>query len=92
MIGEEKRMKSNTIEKTAAENNVVYIDYNEQYKMLCIDPESDFFNVKHVNYSGSEKISESMAIYLQENYGLGDRLDPQEKEQWRREDMIIIFL
>ena len=41
--------------------NVQFIDFNQTYAGLGIDPESDYYDLLHFNYRGAEKFSATLA-------------------------------
>lgn len=70
----------NTCEDIAAEYDIPFLDLNSPacWKEMGLDPETDFYNVNHVNISGAGKFTAFLADYLATNYNLPDhRKDPR---------------
>ena len=49
---------------------------------LALDYKVDFYDYRHVNISGAEKVTSYLADYLQTNYQFKNRLNEKQKEEW----------
>ena len=67
------KMIFNEAEALAKEYGVPYIDFNEYYAEIGLDPMRDCAESSHLNYDGSEKFSEYLGSYLKTRYSLPDR-------------------
>ena len=57
----------------AEEYGVDFIDFNEYYDDIGLDPSEDFGDIGHLNYSGNRKFTSYFGEYLDDNYDLPDR-------------------
>lgn len=69
---EEECMRLNSVAKLAEENGVTFLNCLKIWDTLDIDPETDFYDIGHLNNAGIAKYSTWMGAYLQEKYTLRD--------------------
>ena len=81
-ISEEEEEIFNRCAEIAAEEGIAYIDFNQMYDELELDPGTDFAEASHLNYKGAEKYSSWLAEYLKENYDLEDHRGEPDYESW----------
>lgn len=60
------------------------MDTQEIRKQLALDPDTDFYNPRHVNFAGAEKVTHFFAKWLNENYQFSDRLNEKQKKEWEK--------
>ena len=60
----EDRRTYNRIAEIAAEEEIIYIDYNDNYGAIGLDFEQDFNDESHLNYWGSSKFTDYLGSYL----------------------------
>ena len=78
------KMIFNEAEALAKEYGVPYIDFNEYYAEIGLDPMRDCAESSHLNYDGSEKFSEYLGSYLKTRYSLPDRRGEDGYESWEK--------
>lgn len=54
-------------------DKITYLDFNQCYDQIGLDPATDFADYDHLNRSGMEKFSRYLAKELRERYDLPDR-------------------
>lgn len=72
-IIESEQMIFNRCKEIAEENGIPFLDFNQMYEELGIDPAADFAEASHLNYRGSCKLSSWLGAWLKEEYHLPDR-------------------
>ena len=72
-LTEIEQQRYNTIAEIAAERGIPFLNFNEFYADLGIDPQTDFRDPGHMNDSGIAKYSTYLADYLHNHYELPDR-------------------
>ena len=72
-LTEIEQQRYNTIAEIAAERGIPFLNFNEFYSDLGIDPQTDFRDPGHLNDSGIAKYSTWLADYLHSHYELPDR-------------------
>ena len=72
-LTEIEQQRYNTIAEIAAERGIPFLNFNEFYGEIGIDPQTDFRDAGHLNDSGIEKYSTYLADYLRSHYELPDR-------------------
>jgi hypothetical protein len=72
------------VQNLANENNARYLDYNlpELMQAIDLDVDQDFFDYKHLNTLGAQKISKHLGAWLWETYHLPDRRSDPTYTQW----------
>ncbi len=80
---EQECRRLNSLEQIAREEGVRMVNYLKIYQEAGIDPETDFYDIGHLSYSGIQKFSRHIGDYLHSNFDLPDRrLD--ENHIWNR--------
>lgn len=72
-LHEQEQRRFNRIGEIAEEYGVTFLNFNENYQELSIDPKTDFCDLAHMMPSGVEKYSSYLADYMKANYQLPDR-------------------
>lgn len=76
-LHEEEQARFNRIGQIAADYGVPFLNFNENYRELGIDPQEDFHDLAHMVQSGIDKYDAYLADYICANYSIPDRrLDP----------------
>lgn len=78
------KMLYNGVEELAKEYGVGYVDFNEHYDEIGLDPMRDCAESSHLNYDGSEKFSRYLGSYLTRRYMLPDRRGEDGYESYDR--------
>ena len=81
-IIESEQAVFNRCAEIAAEEGVPFLDFNQMYEELGLDPASDFAEASHLNYRGSTKLSAWLASWLKEMYELPDRRGGELYASW----------
>lgn len=72
-IIESEQQIFNRCREIAEEEGIPFLDFNQMYQELGLDPETDFAEASHLNYRGTQKLSSWLGAWLKENYELPDR-------------------
>lgn len=80
---EDKRVYNHAAD-IAAENNILFIDYNDCYDIIGIDFSTDFNDESHLNYWGSCKFTNYLGLLLCSYPQLPDRRNEAGYESWDR--------
>ena len=72
-LTEIEQKRYNRIAEIAEERGIPFLNFNELYADLGIDPQTDFRDPGHMNDSGISKYSAYLADYLRSHYALPDR-------------------
>lgn len=72
----------NRITEIAAENGLIFINYNEYYDAIGLDFEKDFHDDSHLNYWGSCKFTEYLGAFLESYDRVPDRRGQEGYESW----------
>ena len=78
-------MQYNTMEKISAEYGFRFVDLNKQLSTVGIDYDRDFYNSRHMNYTGSKKLTAYLLAYLKAHYELPDHREDDEYNSWDQE-------
>lgn len=81
MTPEDKRTY-NKITEIAAEEGIIFINYNEYYGEIGLDLEEDFNDESHLNYWGSCKFTEFLGGFLDSYDEIPDRRGQEGYESW----------
>lgn len=81
-ISEENQKKSNYTKSLTEEYGYTYLDMNQCIQELEIDFSSDFYNKRHANAKGAKKVTEYLAVYLQEHCSFSKVEDEAVVESW----------
>ena len=85
-IPEREQRRLNAVGEIARENGLVFLNFNESYREVGIDPQRDYVDPGHLNNAGIAKYSGYLAEYLDAHYDLPDRReDPG--HIWNREEV-----
>ena len=79
---EEEKAVFNCIQRIIEEAGYPFVDANEYYKDMKIDYKTDFYNYNHMNIYGSDKYTDFLANYINENYNLKDRRKDKKYSDW----------
>lgn len=66
------KMIFNSVELLAKKHGVPFVDFNEHYDKIGLDPMRDCAEWSHLNYDGSEKFSEYLGAYILNRYSIPD--------------------
>ncbi len=72
-LHEQEQQRFNRIGEIAQEYGVPFLNFNENYRELGIDPKTDYCDLAHLTQAGVEKYTSYLATYFSENYDLPDR-------------------
>ena len=72
-LTEIEQQRYNRIAEIAGERGIPFLNFNEFYADVGIDPQTDFRDQGHLNDSGIAKYSTYLADYLRNHYELPDR-------------------
>lgn len=79
----------NRITEIAAEEGLIFINYNEYYDEIGLDFEEDFNDESHLNYWGSCKFTEYLGGFLSSYDRIPDRRGQKGYESWDENVRII---
>lgn len=79
---EEEKEIFNCIELIIEKAGYNFVDSNEYYKDMKIDYDTDFYDYNHMNIYGSDKYTEFLSEYIEENYDLLDRRKDKKYSDW----------
>lgn len=82
VISPEDQRCYNRITEIAAENGLIFINYNEYYDAMGLDFEKDFHDESHLNYWGSCKFTEYLGSFLDSYDRIPDRRGQEGYESW----------
>lgn len=88
-LTEGEQMQFNSLEAFARQQGIPFINYNKMYGDLLIDFETDFRDVGHVNNYGAVKVTDHIAQYLKNNYGLPDRRGDANYKLWEENALYL---
>lgn len=66
----------------AEEEGIPFLDFNQLYEELNLDPATDMAEASHLNYCGTAKLSSYLATWLSEHYDLPDHRDDEQYASW----------
>ncbi len=89
MITPEEQRTYNRITEIAAENGLIFINYNEYFGEIGLDAETDFNDGSHLNYWGSCKFTEYLGAFLDSYDTVPDRRGQEGYESWDKNVEII---
>ena len=72
-LSENDQKRFNTVAGIAQENGIPFLNFNEFYWELGIDPASSFIDPGHLNAGGVAQYTAYLGRYLKEHYDLPDR-------------------
>lgn len=80
--GENVKQVFNSVEDMVGEYGYPFLDANEHYDELALDPNTEFPNVNHVNIFGAQKLTAWLNRYLLEHYQLADHRGEAAYASW----------
>lgn len=81
MTADDKRTYNRIVE-IAAEEGIIFINYNEYYESIGLDFETDFNDESHLNYWGSCKFTDYLGEFLSYYSEIPDRRGQDEYKSW----------
>lgn len=84
----EEQQIFNRCGEIAKENGVPFLDFNQLYEELGLDPMADMAEASHLNHRGSVKFSAWLARWLSEEYGLPDRRGEELYGSWEQNALL----
>lgn len=82
-ITEDKKI-FNQVELLAKQCEIDFVDFNEYYGRIGLDPTTDFAEGSHLNYYGNEKYSRYLGQYIVDNYDVSDRRGDAAYDSWEQ--------
>lgn len=82
VLEEDDQERLNDIQRQAAERGYPCVDLLQGAGDAQIDFSQDFYNTMHTNLHGALKVTDCLADYLEENYGLADKRGKAGWESW----------
>lgn len=76
------QMKSNYLCEIIENKGYRYIDLNKEIQNMDIDYNTDFYNGKHMNSLGAEKVTKYIGKYLKKTYKINNQKDKKIKITW----------
>lgn len=73
----------NQVKLMASEKEIQFVDFNEYYDQIGLNPATDFAESSHLNYYGNEKYSRYLGEYISENYKVSDRRGDKNYASWQ---------
>ena len=58
------------------------LDDKQARQIINLNYDIDFYNPRHVNFAGAEKITAYLAEYMKEHYQFTDKLNEKQKKEW----------
>lgn len=90
VITNEDKKTYNRVIEIAAEEGIIFIDYNEYVSDMGLDFKTDFNDESHLNYWGSCKFTEYMGAFLDSYDRLPDRRGQAGYESWEEHAELIL--
>lgn len=76
------KMIFNSVELLAKKYGVPFVDFNEYYGEIGLDPMTDCAEWSHLNYDGSEKFSKYLGAYILKRYSIADHRGEEAYVSW----------
>lgn len=76
------KMIYNRVEEIAREQGIPFVDFNEYYGQIGLDPATDCAESSHLNYYGSEKFSKYLGQYIKNRYDIPDHRGEEAYVSW----------
>lgn len=83
-VSAEHKMIFNQVAQLAEAYEIEFVDFNEYFVEIGLNPATDFAEGSHLNYSGNVKYSKYLADYIHENYEVSDRRDDVRYASWEK--------
>jgi len=81
-IDDETASKNLYMEKLVKENGYNFLDCNRYIEEMGLDFSTDFYDDNHVNWGGSEKVTQFIGDYIKENYKIETNYSQQTIKEW----------
>lgn len=81
-VSAEDKAIFNQVALMAEEHGVQFVDFNDYFVEIGLEPATDFAESSHLNYSGNAKYSRYLADYIHENYDVSDRREDESYASW----------
>lgn len=78
------KMIYNSVAEIVRDYGVSFVDFNEYYDEIGLDPASDCAEWSHLNYTGSEKFSKYLGEYILKRYSIEDHRGDDMYVSWDR--------
>lgn len=83
-ITEDLQKKSNYMREIVEDYGFRYLDMNLAYDEIGLDSTKDFYNRKHTNVIGSEKVTKYLGDYIEANYDFEVAHDQSVTDSWNQ--------
>lgn len=77
-----RQKRNRYLEELIEENGFRFLDCNQYQEEIGLDYTKDFYNAKHTNLDGSEKVTKFIGEYIQENYDINTEHSDKVTEDW----------
>lgn len=81
-ISPSDKMIYNSVEELVRDYGVSFVDFNERYAEIGLDPMTDCAEWSHLNYTGSEKFSKYLGEYILNRYSIDDHRGDDMYASW----------
>lgn len=81
-INEESQRKNMYLSRIIEENGFQFLDCNQHVDEIGLDFTRDYWDTRHTNVFGSEKVTKYIGNYIQENYHLSTEHTEKVTEKW----------
>lgn len=81
-ISKDGQMKNNYLGRIIEENGFQFVDCNLYYDEMGLDFQTDFYNKKHTNVWGAQKVTRFLGNYIAEHYSIETTHSDKVAEQW----------
>lgn len=76
------KMIYNSVEELVRDYGASFVDFNERYNEIGLDPMTDCAEWSHLNYTGSEKFSRYLGDYILNRYSIDDHRGNEMYASW----------
>lgn len=88
-IPEDRQKMNNYMAELIEKNGFYFLDCNKYTEDMGLDYKKDFYNSKHANLWGSEKVTQFIGEYIQENYSISTEHTQEITDDWN--DMLETY-
>lgn len=81
-INDEKQKKNNYLARIIEENGFRFLDCNLYFDEIGLNFDTDFYNKRHTNVWGAEKVTRFLGNYIAEHYSIETSHSDKIVEQW----------
>ena len=81
-MSKEDAGRSRYLEKIVTSHGYTYLDCNLYYDEIGLDFSADFYDKKHVNVWGAEKVTQFVGDYITANYQVTGEHDEKTRQKW----------